>query len=105
QVDGLVTDRPGIVLGVLTADCAPVLFADPEARVIGAAHAGWRGARDGVLEETIAAMRSLGAEPSRTVAAIGPTIGPDSYEVGPEFPHHFRDRADAAFFRPAAREG
>ena len=107
QVDALVTDRPGVALGILTADCAPVLFADPEARVIGAAHAGWRGARDGVLEATVAAMRDLGAAPQRIVAAIGPAIGPDSYEVGPEFPEHFRSGPDDAgdLFRPSAREG
>lgn len=93
KVDALVTRTPGVVLGVLTADCAPVLFADADAGVIGAAHAGWRGARDGVLEATVAAMEQLGAARERIAAAIGPSIGRDSYEVGPEFPAHFRDRA------------
>jgi YfiH family protein len=82
--DALVTDRPGVTLGVLSADCAPVLLADPAAGVIGAAHAGWRGALAGVLETTVAAMIELGAEPTRTVAAIGPCIAQPSYEVGPD---------------------
>lgn len=98
--DALVTGRPGIALGVLSADCAPVLFADPEARVIGAAHAGWRGALAGVLEATIGAMIGLGAERARICAAIGPCIAQDCYEVGPEFFDEFsaRDVASEAFF-------
>jgi YfiH family protein len=107
KADGAVTSRPGIALGILTADCAPVLFADPEARVIGAAHAGWRGAFTGVLEETVAAMARLGAEPKRIRAAIGPCIAQPSYEVGPEFHARFveADASNARFFRPSARAG
>ena len=82
HADAMVTDRPGIVLGIVTADCAPVLFADREAGVIGAAHAGWRGAVAGILEATLAAMARLGADPSRVVAAVGPCISQDLYEVG-----------------------
>jgi YfiH family protein len=84
QADAMVTDRPGIGLGIITADCAPVLFADPQAGVVGAAHAGWRGAVAGVLEATAAAMAALGAVPERMVAAIGPCIAAGSYEVGPD---------------------
>ncbi len=82
QADAMVTALPGVALGIITADCTPVLFADPQARIIGAAHAGWRGAVAGILEETIAAMRALGAQ--HIQAAIGPCIGPASFEVGPE---------------------
>jgi YfiH family protein len=89
RADALVTRVPGIALGILTADCAPVLFADAEARVVGAAHAGWRGAVGGVLEATVAAMERLGARVDRLRAAIGPCIGRASYEVGPEFPAPF----------------
>lgn len=85
KADGVVTRTPGLVIGVLTADCTPVLFADPEAKVIGAAHAGWRGAMSGVLEVTISQMEELGAVRSRIIAAIGPTINQTAYEVGPEF--------------------
>lgn len=85
QADAMVTDRPGIGLCILTADCMPVLFADAEAGVIGAAHAGWKGALGGVLEATVSAMTKLGAERARIHVAIGPTIGQASYEVGPEF--------------------
>ena len=101
KADGMVTNVPGIALGALAADCAPVLFADPEARVIGAAHAGWKGALTGVLEATIAAMATLGARPHRIRAALGPCIGPDAYEVGPEFEARFveSDRSYARFFR------
>jgi polyphenol oxidase len=81
RADAAVTNRPGIALGIVTADCAPVLFADAAAGVIGAAHAGWRGAVAGVLESTIAAMAELGADRTRIVAAIGPCIGQASYEV------------------------
>ena len=107
KADGAVTKRRGLALGILTADCAPVLFADPEAGVIGAAHAGWRGAFTGVLEETVATMSRLGAEPSRIRAAIGPCIAQSSYEVGPEFHARFveGDPATAGFFRPSARAG
>ncbi|MGE5147201.1 MAG: peptidoglycan editing factor PgeF [Candidatus Eiseniibacteriota bacterium] len=107
QVDAMVTRRADLALGILTADCAPVLFADSEAGVIGAAHAGWRGAVGGVLEATLAAMVELGAEPGRVAAAIGPCIAQASYEVGPEFPKAFLDEdpANARFFVPAARAG
>jgi polyphenol oxidase len=91
RADAAVTDRPGIALGILTADCAPVLFHDPEAGVIGAAHAGWRGALDGVLEATLDAMEGLGARVPRIRAAVGPTISQRAYEVGPEFFDRFRE--------------
>lgn len=102
QADGLVTDRPGLMLGALAADCAPVLIADATARVIGAAHAGWRGALGGVVESTIEAMIALGAERARLVAAVGPCIGPASYEVGLEFLERFEaaDPGHARFFAP-----
>jgi YfiH family protein len=82
--DAMVSATPGIALGILTADCAPVLFADAEACVIGAAHAGWKGAIAGITDATLVAMEKLGAKRERIVAVIGPTIGPASYEVGPE---------------------
>jgi YfiH family protein len=106
KVDAMVTDRPGITLGILTADCGPVLFADAEARVIGAAHAGWRGALTGVLQATVAAMEALGAKRARITAALGPCIAQRSYEVGPEFPAPFlaQDPGTAAFFAASARE-
>jgi YfiH family protein len=106
QADAMVTDRANIGLAVLAADCAPVLFADTAARVIGAAHAGWKGAFTGVLEATVEAMTGLGAARGRIVAAIGPCISRDAYEVGPEFRDRFID-ADAAsgtWFTPSARE-
>ncbi|MBL8551411.1 MAG: peptidoglycan editing factor PgeF [Hyphomonadaceae bacterium] len=98
QGDAMVTTTPGLALGVLTADCAPILFADREAGVIGAAHAGWRGALSGVLEATVAAMREAGAR--RIAAAIGPTIAQASYEIGPEFEERFlrEDPSSAPFF-------
>ena len=104
KADGMVTDRPGLALSVSTADCGPVLFADRSAGVIGAAHAGWRGALDGVLEATIAAMVKLGAAREHIVAAVGPLIRQQSYEVGPEFVAQFRAAVpDAArFFAPGA---
>ncbi len=106
RADAMVTDRPGIALGIVTADCAPVLFADPVAGVVGAAHAGWRGAVAGVLESTIAAMQSLGARLDRIAAAVGPCIGQLSYEVGPDLRDSVlaRDPADASFFLPGQRE-
>ena len=104
QADAMVTDRPGIALGILTSDCVPVLFADPAAGVIGAAHAGWKGARGGVVANTVAAMVRLGARPERMAAAIGPCIAQTSYEVGPEFPGHF-EAEDAGFFAPSPRPG
>jgi len=100
RADGLVTDRPGVVLGLLTADCAPILFADTEARVVGAAYAGWKGALSGVAEATLAAMERLGARRERVAAAVGPAIGQASYEVGPEFAAAFlaADPANGRFF-------
>ncbi|MBX6323595.1 MAG: peptidoglycan editing factor PgeF [Rhodospirillaceae bacterium] len=107
RADAMVTSRPGLALGILTADCAPVLLADAEAGVVGAAHAGWRGALGGILEATVAAMRGLGARPEATVAAVGPCIAQASYEVGPDFPAPFlaRDGASARFFHAAPRPG
>lgn len=104
QADALVTATPGLVLGVLTADCQPVLFADRTAGVIGAAHAGWRGSKDGVLEATLEAMESLGAARDRITAVIGPTISQAAYEVGPEFVYSFidEDRETARFFAQGA---
>ncbi|MDO6728428.1 peptidoglycan editing factor PgeF [Marinovum sp. 2_MG-2023] len=89
KADALVTDQPGIALAVLSADCQPVLFADADAGVIGAAHAGWRGAIDGVLEATLDAMTALGANRAKTCAVIGPSISQRAYEVGPEFIEDF----------------
>lgn len=89
KADAMVTDIPGLAIGAVSADCGPVLFADPDARVIGAAHAGWKGAFTGVLENTIAAMEDLGAARERIVAVLGPSIGPENYEVGPEFVERF----------------
>lgn len=99
EADAMVTDRAGLVLGIVTADCAPVLFADREAGVVGAAHAGWRGANQGVIANTVAAMVALGARPEKTVAAIGPCIAQDSYEVDTPFRERF-GQEDAPFFRP-----
>ena len=103
----MATAVPGIALGVLAADCAPVLFADPVARIIGAAHGGWRGALAGVMEATVAAMTALGARPEHIRAGIGPCIAQPSYEVGPEFAAAFAaaDRDSGSFFGPAARAG
>jgi YfiH family protein len=99
RADGMVTDRPGLLLGVVTADCAPVLFADRAAGVVGAAHAGWRGAHGGVLENTVAAMTRLGAQRARIVAVIGPAIAQPSYEVDASFRDRF-DGGDEEFFAP-----
>jgi YfiH family protein len=106
EADALVTDRPGLALGIVTADCAPVLLADREAGVIGAAHAGWKGAVSGVTDQTIAAMEALGARRDAIVAAVGPCIAQPSYEVDVGFADKFRaeDSANAAFFA-AGREG
>lgn len=87
--DGLVTKTPGLAIAVLAADCTPVLFAAPKAGVIGAAHAGWKGAISGVVENTIAAMKELGAKRDDIIAVVGPCIGAASYEVGPEFHERF----------------
>ncbi|MEW5423718.1 peptidoglycan editing factor PgeF [Amorphus sp. 3PC139-8] len=105
--DAVVTATPGVAVGVSTADCGPVLFADADAGVIAAAHAGWRGAFDGVLEATLAAMEDLGAERSRIIAVLGPTISQDAYEVGPEFVERFldADRANETYFADSERRG
>jgi polyphenol oxidase len=107
QADGLVTATPGIAIGVLTADCAPVLFASRKGDVIGAAHAGWKGAVTGVLENTVVEMEKLGADRRDIVAAIGPCIGPQSYEVGPDFMQPFleQDAGNAKFFAAATKPG
>lgn len=107
EADGIVTAARGLAIGVLTADCAPVLFADKKARIIGAAHAGWKGAVGGVMEATIAAMEALGAKRDNMHAALGPCIGPLSYEVSADFKKTFLDQAaeNAAFFQPTAKEG
>ncbi len=106
EADALVTATPGIAIGILTADCVPILFVDPAAKIIGAAHAGWKGAYGGVIENTLAGMEALGATRSHITAAIGPAIEQKSYEVGPEF----RDRLVAEniendrFFIPSLLE-
>ncbi|WP_136441742.1 peptidoglycan editing factor PgeF [Pacificoceanicola onchidii] len=104
KADALVTDQPGLALSILTADCQPVLFADVEKGVIGAAHAGWRGAKDGVLEATVDAMEALGASRDKIKAVIGPSISQKAYEVGPEFLDGFLkdDPANARFFAGGA---
>jgi YfiH family protein len=106
SADAIVTRVPGLAIGVSTADCGPVLLADPQAAVIGAAHAGWRGALTGVLEGTIAAMERLGAERARMLAAIGPMISQRNYEVGNDLVEQFNkaDRDNARFFA-AGRPG
>jgi YfiH family protein len=105
KADALVTAMPGLALGITTADCGPVLFADEEARVIGAAHAGWRGAVTGVLESTLTAMERLGARREKIVAVLGPTISQNAYEVGPDFIRRFTEEAPGheRFFKEAER--
>ncbi|MBI1245184.1 MAG: peptidoglycan editing factor PgeF [Alphaproteobacteria bacterium] len=107
KADALVTATPGVALGILTADCVPVVFCDPSAKVIGAAHAGWKGAIGGVLEATLDAMGRLGAAAGRTRAGIGPCIAQRSYEVGPEFPAPFlaENEDNGRFFAPARTPG
>lgn len=107
KADAMVTREPGLALGILTADCVPVLFADPEARVVGAAHAGWKGALHGVLKATVDAMCALGASPKKIQAGIGPAISQRSYEVGPEFPAPFLDQQPGHrdLFCPSKRDG
>jgi hypothetical protein len=106
QADAMVTDRANIALGIVTADCAPVLFADSAGSIVGAAHAGWRGAVLGVLEATLAAMVALGASPARITAAIGPCIARESYEVGPDLRDAVlaHSAADAGFFSEGQRD-
>ena len=107
QADAIVTRMRALAIGVTTADCGPVLFAEPRAGVIGAAHAGWRGALTGVIEATIAAMERLGAAQRQIRAAIGPMIRQGNYEVGPDLVERFRadDPASSRFFGPARRDG
>ncbi|WP_337996857.1 peptidoglycan editing factor PgeF [Oleispirillum naphthae] len=105
--DAMVTDVPGIALGILTADCVPVLLADTQKGIVGAAHAGWKGAIKGVLEETVTRMIDLGARPGTIAAAVGPSITQRTYEVGPEFPPMFIDEnpENDQFFAPSKNQG
>ena len=105
--DAIVTNRPNIAIGIVTADCGPVLFSDPKNKVIGAAHAGWRGATEGILEATIDKMLDLGAEVENIQATLGPTISGENYEVGPEFIEnlHKIDPSSAKFLSPSPRTG
>lgn len=107
KADAIVTKTPGLAIGVSTADCGPLLFADPQARVIGAAHAGWRGASSGVIEGTIARMEELGADRDRITVALGPMIRQQNYEVSQGFVEEFlrADETYARFFVPATRDG
>jgi polyphenol oxidase len=107
RADAIVTGTEGLAIGITAADCGPLLLVDPNARVIGAAHAGWKGALTGIVESTVEAMEKLGAERAGIVAAIGPLIRQPSYEVGNEFVERFmeEDAENALFFLPAAREG
>ncbi len=107
KADALVTRTPGLAIGIATADCGPVLFADPEARVVGAAHSGWKGALSGILQNTVSAMEALGASRDRITAVLGPTISRDAYEVGPEFHERFVKEAsgNARYFTPSGRAG
>ena len=100
--DATVSATPGVICAVLTADCAPILLADPEAGVVGAAHAGWKGALHGIVHATVAAMQALGADPRRMVAVVGPCIAQASYEVGADFEERFahHDPGSARFFAP-----
>jgi YfiH family protein len=106
RADAIVTRTEGLAIGVTAADCGPILLVDPSARVIGAAHAGWKGALTGIVESTVAAMEKLGAERGGIVAAIGPLIRQHSYEVGGEFVERFieADAENAPYFLPASRE-
>jgi YfiH family protein len=107
KADGLASTTPGVAIAIGTADCGPILFADGEARVVGAAHAGWRGALGGILESTIRAMEGLGARRARIVAVLGPSISQRNYEVGPELVEKFvaAGAANARFFTPSPRPG
>ena len=105
KADAIVTTVPGVAVAVATADCGPVLFADHRAGIVGAAHAGWKGAQGGVLEATVTAMEALGADRADIVAVLGPTIGRDAYEVGPEFVARFvaDEPGTAELFRPSGK--
>ena len=105
RADAVVTAAPGLALGILTADCGPILFADPKNGVIGAAHSGWKGAVGGVLSNTVEAMEALGAERQHITAVMGPMISQEAYEVGPEFYEVFleQDSQNDYFFRPSER--
>jgi purine-nucleoside/S-methyl-5'-thioadenosine phosphorylase / adenosine deaminase len=107
RADAIITRTPGLAVGVSTADCGPLLFADAEAGVVGAAHAGWRGALTGVIEAAVAAMEKLGAKRTRIAAVLGPTIRQPNYEVGPEFVARFlaADPVNARFFAPSEQSG
>lgn len=107
QADAIVTATPGVIVGVLTADCGPILLADDEAGVVGAAHAGWKGAFSGIIENTVDAMTAAGARREAIRAVLGPSIGPANYEVGPEFEARFvgADPRNARFFTPSPRAG
>lgn len=107
KADGMVSKTPGVALGVLGADCAPILFADQQARVIGAAHSGWKGTLLDVGSATLTAMEALGATREKITAVIGPAIGASSYEVSPDFPAPFLEKNPAlsAFFTPAIKAG
>lgn len=107
KADAMVTNVPGVALGILTADCVPILFADPTHRVIGAAHSGWKGALADIGKNTVEAMIQLGASRSNIHAAVGPAIAQPSYEVGPEFPARFlkNDPESARYFTPSVNSG
>jgi YfiH family protein len=107
KADAMVTDRPGLAIGASAADCGPVLFADAQARVIGAAHAGWKGALTGVLENTVTAMEGLGAKRDCIIAVLGPSISQKNYEVGPEFVERFTaaDSDNECYFVPSGKQG
>lgn len=107
QADALITDKRGIGLGILTADCAPILFASKSQKVVAAAHAGWKGALTGIAEETVRQFATYGVQPADVIAAIGPCIGPESYEVKDDFKKPFleQDAANDKFFRAGARAG
>lgn len=106
KVDGLVTNKRGLALGILTADCGPVLFCDAKAGVVGACHAGWKGALSGVTDQTVEAMESLGASRQNIVAVLGPTISQAAYEVGPEFPKSFLEQSaqHKKYFKPSVKQ-
>jgi len=105
RADALVTNTPGVAIGILTADCGPILFVDPDKGVIGAAHSGWKGAVDGILPNTVKAMQQLGADPANITAVMGPMISQQAYEVGPEFALRFLEQSkdNQRFFVPSEK--